>query len=68
MGGTTIRTYSSVDGVHGLFQNELFVHGKIKIIVLFVIRKLKKLKLVVEVLIIVLSARNNFYNNFTLKM
>ena len=29
-GGTTIRTYSSVDGVHGLFQNELFVHGKYK--------------------------------------
>lgn len=28
MGGTTIRTYSSVDGVHGLFQNELLVHGK----------------------------------------
>ena len=29
-GGTTIRTYSSVDGVHGLFQNELLVHGKDK--------------------------------------
>ena len=28
MGGTTIRTYSSVDGVHGLFQQELLVHGK----------------------------------------
>jgi len=28
MGGSTIRTYSSVDGVHGLFQNELLVHGK----------------------------------------
>ena len=27
-GGSTIRTYSSVDGVHGLFQNELLVHGK----------------------------------------
>lgn len=27
-GGTTIRTYSSVDGVHGLFQEELLVHGK----------------------------------------
>lgn len=27
-GGTTIKSYSSVDGVHGLFQNELFVHGK----------------------------------------
>ena len=30
MGGTTIRTYSSVDGVHGLFQKELLVHGKDK--------------------------------------
>lgn len=30
MGGTTIRTYSSVDGVHGLFQNELLVHGNYK--------------------------------------
>ena len=30
MGGTTIRTYSSVDGVHGLFQEELLVHGKDK--------------------------------------
>lgn len=29
-GGTTIRSYSSVDGVHGLFQNELLVHGKDK--------------------------------------
>lgn len=28
LGGSTIRTYSSVDGVHGLFQNELLVHGK----------------------------------------
>lgn len=30
MGGTTIRTYSSVDGIHGLFQEELLVHGKDK--------------------------------------
>lgn len=30
MGGTTIRTYSSVDGAHGLFQKELLVHGKDK--------------------------------------
>lgn len=29
-GGSTIRSYSSVDGVHGLFQNELLVHGKDK--------------------------------------
>ena len=28
MGGTTIRSYESSQGVHGLFQNELFVHGK----------------------------------------
>ena len=27
-GGTTIRSYTSVDGVHGLFQQELFVHGR----------------------------------------
>lgn len=27
-GGTTIRTYSSVNGVHGLFQEELLIHGK----------------------------------------
>lgn len=25
-GGTTIRSYTSVDGVHGLFQQELYVH------------------------------------------
>jgi len=30
LGGTTIRTYTSVDGVHGRFQNELLVHGKDK--------------------------------------
>ena len=30
MGGSTIIKYSSVDGVHGLFQNELLVHGKDK--------------------------------------
>ena len=29
-GGTTIRSYSSVDGVHGLFQQELNVHTKDK--------------------------------------
>ncbi len=28
MGGTTIRSYTSVDGVHGRFQNELSIHGK----------------------------------------
>lgn len=27
-GGTTFRSYSSVDGVHGLFQRELYVHSK----------------------------------------
>lgn len=28
LGGTTIRSYTSSEGVHGLFQNELLVHGK----------------------------------------
>jgi len=28
LGGTTIRTYESVDGVHGRFQHELMVHGR----------------------------------------
>jgi len=29
MGGSSIRSYTSVDGVSGLFQQELFVHGKV---------------------------------------
>lgn len=28
-GGTTIRSYTSVDGVHGLFQQELYVHSQL---------------------------------------
>ena len=28
LGGTTIRSFTSSEGVHGLFQNELMVHGK----------------------------------------
>ncbi len=28
LGGTTIRSFTSEEGVHGLFQNELYVHGK----------------------------------------
>lgn len=28
LGGTTIRSYTSSEGVHGRFQNELLVHGK----------------------------------------
>lgn len=28
LGGTTIKSYTSAEGVHGLFQNELFVHTK----------------------------------------
>lgn len=28
LGGTTIHTYTSVDGITGLFQQELMVHGK----------------------------------------
>ena len=27
-GGTTIRSYTSSEGVHGLFQNELCIHGQ----------------------------------------
>lgn len=30
LGGTTIRSYTSSEGVHGRFQNELFIHGKEK--------------------------------------
>lgn len=29
LGGTTIHTYTSVDGITGLFQQELLVHGKV---------------------------------------
>ena len=28
LGGTTIRSFTSEEGVHGLFQNELCIHGK----------------------------------------
>lgn len=28
-GGTTIRSFTSSEGVHGLFQNELLVHGRV---------------------------------------
>lgn len=28
MGGTTIKSFTSSEGVHGLFQNELAIHGK----------------------------------------
>lgn len=28
LGGTTIRTYESSEGVHGKFQNELLIHGQ----------------------------------------
>ena len=28
LGGTTIKSFTSQEGVHGLFQNELLVHGK----------------------------------------
>ena len=30
LGGTTIRTFTAAEGVHGRFQNELYVHGKEK--------------------------------------
>lgn len=29
LGGTTIKSFTSSEGVHGLFQNELEVHGKV---------------------------------------
>ncbi len=29
LGGTTIKSYESKEGVHGRFQNELLVHGKV---------------------------------------
>lgn len=28
LGGTTIRSFTSSEGVHGMFQNELLIHGK----------------------------------------
>ena len=28
LGGTTIKSFTSEEGVHGLFQNKLLVHGK----------------------------------------
>ena len=28
LGGTTIKSFTSSEGVHGLFQNELLVHSK----------------------------------------
>lgn len=30
LGGTTIKSFTSSEGVHGLFQNELLIHGKKK--------------------------------------
>ena len=29
MGGTTIKSFTSSEGVHGLFQNKLSVHGRV---------------------------------------
>lgn len=29
LGGTTIKSFTSSEGVHGLFQNELLVHGQV---------------------------------------
>ena len=28
LGGTTIKSFTSSEGVHGLFQNELLIHGR----------------------------------------
>ncbi len=30
LGGTTIKSFTSSEGVHGLFQNELLIHGRVK--------------------------------------
>ena len=30
MGGTTIKSFTSSEGVHGLFQNKLAIHGKVE--------------------------------------
>ncbi len=30
MGGTTIKSFESSEGVHGNFQNELLIHGRKK--------------------------------------
>lgn len=43
-GGTTIKSYTSVDGVHGLFQQELLVHGKDKEICKICKSKIEKIK------------------------
>ena len=29
LGGTTIKSFTSSEGVHGLFQNELLIHGRL---------------------------------------
>lgn len=29
LGGTTIKSFTSSEGVHGLFQNELLIHGRV---------------------------------------
>ena len=29
LGGTTIKSFTSSEGVHGLFQNELMIHGRV---------------------------------------
>lgn len=41
-GGTTIKSFTSEEGVHGLFQNELQVHGKLNDICPICGNKIKK--------------------------
>ena len=44
LGGTTIRSYTSVDGVHGRFQNELAIHGNDKGVCPICGEKIEKIK------------------------
>ena len=41
-GGTTIKSFTSEEGVHGLFQNELQVHGKLNDVCPICGNKIKK--------------------------
>lgn len=45
LGGTTIKSFTSSEGVHGLFQNELLVHGKLNGICPNCNHKIKKIKI-----------------------
>ncbi len=45
LGGTTIKSFTSSEGVHGLFQNELLVHGKKDGVCPVCHKKLKNIKI-----------------------